>query len=162
MLSNVSTIVRLALMWAGYVLREKVVEVVRHGPLSEPGASLDAPEAPDEPKATEPCADGSRYLLSNLYRGLLGGVCVGCCLGKDASLAAAPLARDPCESQQCTQMTKNDAERPFSPICVHSCVPTDARVTLASRNSVHKCPKTAPRGHFRRFVYTPAFPWPPA
>jgi len=74
-LSNVSTTVRLALMWAGYVLREKVVEVVRHGPLSEPGASLDAPEAPDEPKATEPCADGSRYLLSSLYRGLLGGLC---------------------------------------------------------------------------------------
>ncbi len=62
-LSNVSTTVRLALMWAGYVLREKVVEVVRHGPLSEPGASLDAPEAPDEPKATEPCADGSPVLV---------------------------------------------------------------------------------------------------
>ena len=30
------------------------------------------------------------------------------------------------------------------------------------RNSVHKCPKTAPRGHFRRSVYTPAFPRPPA
>ena len=26
------------------------------------------------------------------------------------------------------------------------------------RNSVHKCPKTAPRGHFSRFVYTIAFP----
>ena len=26
------------------------------------------------------------------------------------------------------------------------------------RNSVHKCPKTAPRGHFHRFVYTPASP----
>ena len=64
MLSNVSTIVRFALMWAGYVLCEKVVEVVRHGPLSEPGASLDAPEAPDEPKATEPCADGSRVLAN--------------------------------------------------------------------------------------------------
>ncbi len=63
-LSNVSMIVRLALMWVGYVLREKVVEVVRYGPLSEPGASLDAPEAPDEPKATEPCADGFRYLPS--------------------------------------------------------------------------------------------------
>lgn len=74
-LSNVSTIVRFALMWAGYVLCEKVVEFVRHGPLSEPGASLDAPEAPDEPKATEPCADGSRYLLSSLHRGLLGGLC---------------------------------------------------------------------------------------
>ena len=28
------------------------------------------------------------------------------------------------------------------------------------RNSVHKCPKTAPRGHFRRSVYTPASPRP--
>ena len=27
------------------------------------------------------------------------------------------------------------------------------------RNSVHKCPKTAPRGHFHRFVYTPVSPW---
>ena len=26
-----------------------------------------------------------------------------------------------------------------------------------NRNSVHKCPKTAPRGRFRRSVYTPAF-----
>ena len=25
-------------------------------------------------------------------------------------------------------------------------------------NSVHKCPKMAPRGHFHRFVYTPASP----
>ena len=57
------------------------------------------------------------------------GVCVGCCLGKDASLAATPLARDPRESQQCTQMTQNGAERPFSPICVHPCVPQASRVT---------------------------------
>lgn len=62
-LSNVSTIVRFAFMWAGYILCERVVEVVRYGPLSEPGASLDAPEAPDEPKATEPCADGSPVLV---------------------------------------------------------------------------------------------------
>ena len=27
-------------------------------------------------------------------------------------------------SQQCTQMPRNGSERPFSPICVHSCVPT--------------------------------------
>ena len=33
-------------------------------------------------------------------------------------------------AQQCTQMTRNCAERPFSPICVHSCVsPTSARAT---------------------------------
>ena len=30
------------------------------------------------------------------------------------------------------------------------------------RNSVHKCPKTASRGHFRRSVYTPAPPPTPA
>ena len=29
------------------------------------------------------------------------------------------------------------------------------------RNSVHKCPKTTPRGHFRRSVYTIAIPRPP-
>ena len=28
------------------------------------------------------------------------------------------------------------------------------------RNSVHERPETAPRGHFCRFVYTPASPWP--
>ena len=27
-------------------------------------------------------------------------------------------------AQQCTQMTRNGAKRPFSPICVHYCVPT--------------------------------------
>ena len=32
-------------------------------------------------------------------------------------------------SQQCTQMPQNGSERPFSPICVHSCVPTAARAT---------------------------------
>ena len=89
-------------------------------------------------------------------------------------------------SQQCTQMPQNGAERPFSPICVHSCMPTVVRnvatvYTSAPKrrregvfanlctllrprvcpqrcNSVHKCPKTAPRGHFHRSVYTPASP----
>ena len=32
-------------------------------------------------------------------------------------------------AQQCTQTPRNGAERPFWPICVHSCVPTTARVT---------------------------------
>ena len=192
MLSNVSTIVRFAFIWAGYILCERVVEVVRYGPLSEPGASLDAPEAPDEPKATEPCADGSRYLFS-FYSGLLGGlcgllprqrrqpgggatratlasqlctrltqngsersflpICVHSCVSTSVYNSAtvytsAPnrrreatsanlctllrphgLARDPGESQQCTQMTQNSSERPFLPICVHSCVPQASRVT---------------------------------
>ena len=63
-------------------------------------------------------------------------------------------------SQQCTQMPQNGAERPNPPICVHSCVPTVARTILARHNSVHKCPKVAPRGHFSQSVYTPASsPW---
>ena len=32
-------------------------------------------------------------------------------------------------AQQCTQMPQNSSEGPFSPICVHSCVPTAARAT---------------------------------
>ena len=35
-------------------------------------------------------------------------------------------SHDPRESQQCTQMPRNGAERPFPPICVHSCVVTPA------------------------------------
>ena len=31
-------------------------------------------------------------------------------------------SNDPRESQQCTQMPQNGSERPFPPICVHSCV----------------------------------------
>ena len=30
-------------------------------------------------------------------------------------------------SQQCTQVPRNGAERPFPPICVHSCMPTVVR-----------------------------------
>ena len=32
-------------------------------------------------------------------------------------------------AQQCTQTPQNGVERPFWPICVHSCAPTTARVT---------------------------------
>ena len=131
-LGNVSMIVRLALMWVGYVLREKVVEVVRHGPLSEPGASLDAPEAPDEPKATEPCADGSRYLLSSLHSGLLG-VCEGCCLGKDASLAAAPLARPSRVATVYTNDPKQLREAIFADLCTLLRSPGLARDRAGSR-----------------------------
>ena len=35
--------------------------------------------------------------------------------------------RLPAAAQQCTQMPRNGSESPFSPICVHSCVPTPAR-----------------------------------
>ena len=61
-------------------------------------------------------------------------------------------------SQQCTQMPRNGAERPFPPICVHSCVPTRLLARSSRRNSVHKCPETDPRSRFSRSVYTPVYP----
>ena len=39
---------------------------------------------------------------------------------RSAYTAASP--RLPATAQQCTQVPRNSAERPFSPICVHSCV----------------------------------------
>ena len=65
-------------------------------------------------------------------------------------------SHDPREAQQCTQMTKNGAERPDPPICVHYCDPKATHNPSPRRNSVHKCPKTASRAHFRQSVYTPA------
>ncbi len=55
-------------------------------------------------------------------------------------------------------MPRNGPERPFPPICVHSCVPTRLLAQSSCRNSVHKCPETAPRGHFSQSVYTLASP----
>ena len=40
------------------------------------------------------------------------------------------------------------------------CTLLHTHVCPQRRNSVHKCPKTAPRGHLRRSVYTPADPRP--
>ena len=40
------------------------------------------------------------------------------------TVASPRHARTTLTLQQCTQMAKNGVERPFSPICVHSCVPT--------------------------------------
>ena len=40
------------------------------------------------------------------------------------TVASPRPARTILASQQCTQMPQNGAKRPFSPICVHSCVPT--------------------------------------
>ena len=59
-------------------------------------------------------------------------------------------------AQQCTRMPKNGAERPDPPICVHYCDPKATHNPSPRHNSVHKCTKTAPRGHFHRFVYTVA------
>ena len=71
-----------------------------------------------------------------------------------------PSARTILEAQQCTQMPRNGAERPDPPICVHYCDPKATHNPSPRRNSVHKCPKMTPRGHFHRSVYTPASsPW---
>ena len=65
-------------------------------------------------------------------------------------------SHDPREAQQCTQTPQSGAERPDPPICVHCCDPKATNNPSPRPNSVHKCPKTAPRGHFDRSVYTPA------
>ena len=65
-------------------------------------------------------------------------------------------------SQQCTQMPQSGAEGPDPPICVHYCDPKATHNPSPRRNSVHKRPKTVPRGHFGRSVYTPASPRLPA
>ncbi len=71
--------------------------------------------------------------------------------------ASPPAARATPVSQQCTQMPRNGVERPFSAICVHYCVPLRHHrppARASRRNSVHKWPRTASKGHFRRSVYT--------
>ena len=66
--------------------------------------------------------------------------------------------RNGATAQQCTQMPQSGAERPDPPICVRYCDPKATYNPSPRRNSVHKCPETAPRGHFRRSVYTPVSP----
>ena len=93
------------------------------------------------------------------------GVCMGCCLGEDANLAAAPLAqslffrpgerRPPMGRRRHTMaveaLVSPDAARVATRGAAHS--PTRS-------NSVHEWPKTAPRGRFHRLVYTLASPRP--
>ena len=64
-------------------------------------------------------------------------VCVGERLSEDAKLAAAPAPAR--HGDRGLRSTRRGSRR----------------------NSVHKCPKTAPRGRFRRSVYTPLSPRPP-
>ena len=54
--------------------------------------------------------------------------------------------------------TMREAATEEAPPTHHGGWGTRATRRGSHRNSVHKCPKTAPRGHFRRSVYTPAFP----
>ena len=54
----------------------------------------------------------------------------------------------------------NAPKRRREAILANLCTLLRPHVCPQQRNSVHKCPKTAPRGHFRRSVYTVASsPW---
>ena len=117
------------------------------------------------------------------------GVSVGCCLGEDAKLAAAPLAQGPFSRPRGRRPPRGrrrhamavgalvppDATRIAARgATVYTNVPKQLRGAVSAdlctllrphvcpqrRNSVHKCPKTAPRGRFRRSVYTPLPPRP--
>jgi|GEM_PF-3497442 len=52
----------------------------------------------------------------------------------------------------------NDPKRAREAIFTNLCTLLRPHVCPQWRNSVHKCPKTDPRGHFRQSVYTPASP----
>ena len=79
-----------------------------------------------------------------------------------ASQLASQLA-----AQQCTQMPQNSSEGPFSPICVHFCVPTSVRNGATVYTNVPKqlreavsadlCTLLCPHGHSR----DRAGPWVP-
>ena len=117
------------------------------------------------------------------------GVSVGCCLGEDAKLAAAPLAQGPFSrpreaategapparhggwgaratrrsSRRKARVAKvytNTPKRLQGAIFADLCTLLTVSICPQRRNSVHKCPKTAPRGRFRRSVYTPLPPRP--
>ena len=117
------------------------------------------------------------------------GVCVGCCLGEDANLAATPLVQSlffrprgrwPPKGRRRHVMVvgalvPTDAARvATSGATVYTSAPKRLRgailadlctllrpLTCPQRcNSVHECPKMAPKGRFRQSVYTPAFPRP--
>ena len=104
---------------------------------------------PRDPRAATVYTNGPEQLREAVF----GDLCTLLC--------PHPAARATPASQQCTQMPRNGVERPFSAICVHYCVPLRHQGAPAQpprRNSVHKCPETAPRGRFRRSVYAIASP----
>ena len=95
---------------------------------------------------------------------------MGCCLGEDANLAAAPLAQSLFFRPRVFRPRERRPPRGRRrhAMAVEALVPPDA-TRIATRgtahsptrsNSVHEWPKTAPRGRFHRLVYTLASPRP--
>ena len=92
------------------------------------------------------------------------GIGMGCCLGEDARLAVAPLAQS-LSHRACFPDQRRGGHRGGAAGAPwrlrRSCHPTQCASQLARssrRNSVHECPKTAPRDRFCQSVYTPASP----
>ena len=95
---------------------------------------------------------------------------MGCCLGEDANLAAAPLAQSLFFRPKVFRPRERRPPmgRRRHTMAVEALVPPDA-ARVATRgtahsatrsNSVHEWPKMAPRGRFHRLVYTVASPRP--
>ena len=93
------------------------------------------------------------------------GACMGCCLGEDANLAAAPLAQSlffrPRERRPPMGRRRHTmaVEALVSPRATRLSSRRSSRRS-SQRNSVHKWQKTVSRGHSRRLVYTLASPRP--
>ena len=118
------------------------------------------------------------------------GVCVGCGLGEDTNLAAAaplaqslfsrPRGRRPPKGRRRRAMVvgalvptdaarvatsvatvyTNASKRLREAVFVDLCTLLRSLTCPQRRNSVHECPKMAPKGRFRQSVYTPASPRP--
>ena len=90
---------------------------------------------------------------------------MGCCLGEDANLAAAPLAQSlffrPRERRPPMGRRRHTmaVEALVSPRATRLSSRRSSRRS-SQRNSVHKWQKTVSRGHSRRLVYTVASPRP--
>ena len=95
----------------------------------------------------------SLFLFGIRGRYVSPGVCVGCCLGEDTKLAAPPLAQKLFSDQVGGGHRGGAAGTPWR--LGRSCHPTQLASQSSRRKSVHKHSKTAPRGRFRRSVYTP-------
>ena len=126
-----------------------------------------------------PAKGGSHCLLELL------GVCVGCCLGEDANLAAAPLVQSlfsrprgrwppreccrhvmvvgtlvPPDAARVATVYTNAPKQHRGAVFADLCTLLRSLTCPQRRNSVHECPKMAPKGRFRQSVYTPASPRP--
>ena len=94
------------------------------------------------------------------------GACMGCCLGEDANLAATPLAQSlffrPKVFRPRERRPPMEHRRHAMAVeaLVSPCATRHSSRRSSHYNSVHKWPKTAPRGRFRQSVYTLASPRP--